>query len=97
MFGGVTFVIVLSVPVAEARRNETVVEFIDVSGGGDGGPLGGAERRARRHGLAFHRIEVVVVIEEVSSRHHPDAGCRQVDGGGHRDSRQHCRLTAAFA
>ena len=40
MLGGIAFVIVLGIPVAEARRDEAVVEFIDVPGGGDGGPFG---------------------------------------------------------
>ena len=36
MLGGVAFVIVLGIPVAEARRDEAIVVFIDVSCSGDG-------------------------------------------------------------
>jgi len=53
MIGGIAFVIVLSIPVAEARRDEAVVEFKDISCGGDGRPFGRANRRAWRQRLTF--------------------------------------------
>lgn len=67
MLGGIAFVIVAGTPVAEARRDEAIVEFIDGPDSGDGGSLGGADCGARRQGLAFHRIEHVALIDEVAA------------------------------
>ena len=96
MLGGIAFVIVAGAPVAEARRDEAIVEFIDGPDSGDGGSLGGADCGARRQRLAFHRTEHVALIEEVAAGDHPGGGRRQIDRGGHRDAGQHRKPVAAF-